>query len=175
MRITRILIICIVIGLAAIGLQGAAAQTASPAPSPTLPSHQIAEKDLTALVSQIHNTTVLLFSQAFEAELYDQQKLPWTDVRPQLIKHWSPYLVDGHLQKFYESHLWEWGYEMGFAFPMWKPEMIEGIKIISVTENEIVAEFKAFTNYETTEIIRVRLIQHKGNWVIDSQLNQQSV
>lgn len=131
-------------------------------------SPAITENELITLVSQAHSATALLFTDAFETELNEGWKPAWSEVSPQLLNYWSSYVVDGDLKEFYESHLWDWGYEMGFAFPLWNPELIESVTMLSANQHEIVAEFKAPTNYDTTETIRLRLIQEGGRWLIAS-------
>jgi hypothetical protein len=157
-------------------LQANQQQPKEPAENPLLVVGEImSEQELVALVSQAHYSTVQLFSTAFEAELYTNSKPSWEEVHPELVKYWSPFLVDGDLKTFYDAHLWEWGYEMGFAFPLWKPETIEKVTLVSWSENEIIAEFEAPVNYEDIDTIQIVLIRKNGKWFIDSHKNIQMV
>lgn len=171
-RVLIILFIVVVAGISS--LQAVPQQAVLPETLHTQDT-VLTSDEVISLVSKAHSTTVRSFSDAFEAELYEQDKPEWDDVRAQLLKYWSPELVDGELQTFYATHLWEWGYEMGFAFPLWKPEYIENVKIVSESPSEVIAEFIAPVNYETYELIRIRLVLENGNWIIVKQLYGQSV
>ena len=139
------------------------------------PAVGLTSAELVTIASQAHYNTVRLFSDVFESELYGDYRLPWSEVRPQLLKHWAPALVDGELETFYHEHLSDWGYEMGFAFPLWQQEMIEDIVIISGSSTEIVAEFKVPTTYDMSEYVQLRLITISGSWVIASPLVTEAV
>jgi hypothetical protein len=172
----RILIVFFIVAFLGVSTLQAIPQYSTPTNTlePTAAT-ALTSEELVMFVSEAHYKTVRSFSDAFEDELHNRNKPLWEDVRPQLLKYWSAAIVDGDLLEFYDSYLWDWGYEMGFAFPLWKPELIENVNIISGNENEIIAEFLAPTNYETTEIIRIRLIRENGDWFIIAQNYGQSV
>ena len=130
----------------------------------------ITENELITLASQAHQDTVNLFTQAFEAELFHNNKPNWQEIRPQLTKYWSEKIIENDLKKFYNDHLREWGYEMGFVFPLWQPQTIESVKIVSSSNQEIIVEFDALTNYNSREKITVTFIPAGENWVINSPL-----
>jgi hypothetical protein len=166
----RFLIIFLFLALIGIGTLQARAQQPGQATTDELSRDQIM-----ALVTAAHYHTVLSFSGAFEEELHNSTKPQWEEVRPELLKYWSDDMVDGDLQEFYRDHLWDWGYEMGFAFPLWQADMIESVQIISQQPDEVIAEFRAPTDYDITETIRIRLIRKSGSWFIQTQLYGPSV
>ncbi|HZK23987.1 MAG TPA: hypothetical protein VFC74_01215 [Oscillospiraceae bacterium] len=153
-------------------LQAIAQQPASPAPAvgPTLiaATTGLTQEEYAEKAAQAHYITVQIFSEAFEAEFNNSPKLPWSEVRPQLLPYWSEELVDNDLKSFYNDHLWDWGYEMGFAFPLWQPELIEDVQITTNQQNVIIGQIKIPTNYDTVEYLPITLQNSNGNWVIAS-------
>lgn len=153
-------------------LQAVTKQPTSPIPAlepaSAALSAALTPEEYAAQAVQAHHTAVKIFSEAFEAELTNGDKLPWSAVRPQLLQYWSEELVDTELKEFYANHLWDWGYEMGFAFPLWQPESIEDVQITVQSANVIIGRIKVPTDYETVEYLPITLENNNGSWVIAS-------
>lgn len=167
MKLTlKIFLTCFII--AAAGIVSASTGLTEPVTAPV--DTALTSDELIELASQAHKSTVQIFSDAFEAELFYDQKPDWQEIRPQLTTYWSAKILDSDLKEFYHDHLHEWGYEMGFAFPLWQPQAIESVTIVSSKAQEIIAEFKAPTNYNTIETITTRFIKADRSWIVDSTL-----
>ncbi|MDW7650069.1 MAG: hypothetical protein SCK29_05455 [Bacillota bacterium] len=132
----------------------------------------LSDKEAFTLASQAHAAAVDIFTAAFEAELENKEKLSWTQVRSELIQYWSEDITDNQFREFYEEHLWDWGYEMGFAFPLWKPEFIEDAQVLSREEGRITMEFLAPYDYDTMAHTEVLLVYENNRWVIGNENSQ---
>ncbi|NLN06554.1 MAG: hypothetical protein GX167_02920 [Firmicutes bacterium] len=127
--------------------------------------------ELLRLGAAAHAETVRIFTAAFEADLYGSGKPSWQVVRSQLAPYWDADLLDGDLKSFYCEQLSAWGYEMGFVFPLWQPENVKEVRIVSASAGEIVADIKVPTSYTRSEYIRLKMVAQDGNWVIASPLS----
>ncbi|MCR3921591.1 MAG: hypothetical protein NUK65_03615 [Firmicutes bacterium] len=130
------------------------------------------ESEALRLVANAHASAVELFTAAFEAELTKHPKTSWSAVRTELLQSWSTRQVDGMLRTFYDEYLWEWGYEMGFAFPLWQTEEVQIVKMISLKQDEVILECRVYTDYETIENIQYHLIRENKHWVLDSVIGE---
>ncbi|NLZ94165.1 MAG: hypothetical protein GX922_09200, partial [Firmicutes bacterium] len=148
----KILLTCLIFAVAGITSLHAGTKLAEPNVNPTpIADVRLTDNELIAIASQAHKDTVQLFTQAFEDDLFHDSKPDWQEIRPQLTNYWSDQIIDNDLKNFYNNHLQEWGYEMGFAFPLWQLHAIESVTIVSSCTQKVIAEFKAPTNYNTIE------------------------
>lgn len=133
------------------------------APIPTLSNNEAFN-----FASKAHEVAVDIFYSAFAAEVDNRQKAPWSEVRPTLLEYWSEQVVDNNFKEFYADHLWDWGYEMGFAFPLWRQEFILDSRFVSREDHKITVEFLVHADYNTNAIITVELILQNNRFVVSS-------
>ena len=112
------------------------------------------------------------FKAAFEAELADEDKVPFSQIRPDLLMHRSRHHVDTDLAAFYEEGLFEWGFEMNQVFPFHDKDHLQKSfgGIVSQTEQTIVV----FTAIEGSALnegysFYTVLILEDNKWVIDEK------
>jgi hypothetical protein len=108
--------------------------------------------------------------RGFEEVLQNREKTPFSHYEALLLCWYSPEIV-ARLEDFYENHLWEWGYEMGFAFPLhtWE-QTAEGFQSLEPAgENRFRAAFLAQTGHEEWRLLSYTLERQPGGfWLIIS-------
>ncbi len=75
------------------------------------------KEEIKSIFKEAHKITLDIFSQGFHAEYEGRVKVPFSEFQSDLQEHWSLEIVN-NLEKFYNNHLWDWGFEMPRAFPL---------------------------------------------------------
>jgi hypothetical protein len=105
--------------------------------------------------------------QGFDEELKESKK-PFAYYEPSLRK-WYSESMTARLESFYNHHLGEWGYEMGFAFPLHTKQLVEEgfLSLEQKTATKAAAEFKEQVGHEEYCITVYTLEkQGDGSWLI---------
>ena len=146
----------------------------TPEPEPISPDEQEVEgltvEDIKETILRAQEAAFTMAVAGFEEELSGDEKKPFSYYEPTLRDWYADELVLG-LEDFYDHYLKEWGFEMGFAFPLHQRERVdEGFaKILEQTPDKVTAMFYAEVNYEEMEALIFTLERQSDNrWVVTS-------
>lgn len=115
------------------------------------------------------STCLNLFKLASEAEQNNKTKQPFASIRPLLQNCYSDALVDGKLKPFYESHLGEWTYELGMAFPFHTKTYFEDCSFTVIKRTDSIVQVKIIDNNPQPLIESIyTLKKHDKIWKIES-------
>jgi hypothetical protein len=164
----RILIVFFIVAFLGVSTLQAIPQYSTPTNTlePTAAT-ALTSEELVMFVSEAHYKTVRSFSDAFEDELHNRNKPLWEDVRPQLLKYWSAAIVDGDLLEFYDSYLWDWGYEICLIFPLQYEEAIISYEFVISGNDYAVAKFLLEVYKDEPEELEVKFILENGTWLLN--------
>ncbi len=126
------------------------------------------QEKIKEVIYQASKAAFAMCVQGFEEELLSDSKKPFSHFETSLIPWYSEAIRD-NLEKFYDNHLGEWGYEMAFAFPLHsKPLVDEGfLSLEQKGETQVLAKFTVQTGHEETDIALYTLEkQPDGRWLI---------
>jgi hypothetical protein len=120
------------------------------------------------VVYEANKAAFAMCVQGFDEELREEDKKPFSYYEPALRK-WYSETMTARLEFFYNEHLGEWGYEMGFAFPLHTKELVqEGFLSLELnTATKVTILFMVPAGHEETCITKYTLEKQKdGSWII---------
>lgn len=128
-------------------------------------------EEIKAIVLAANKAAFDMCVQGFNEEIKGEAKTPFASYGSSLRKWYSEEMTS-NLEMFYNHHLGEWGYEMGFAFPLHTRELVEegfiSLELSSATKASI--RFKVPAGHEETCITEYTLEKEddRGSWIITS-------
>jgi hypothetical protein len=115
------------------------------------------------------STCLNLFKAASEAEQNNKTKQPFASIRPLLQNCYSDAIVDGDLKPFYESHLGEWTYELGMAFPFYTKTYFEECSFTVIKRTDSIVQVKIIDNNPEPLVYAIYTLKRYDKiWKIES-------
>jgi hypothetical protein len=125
-------------------------------------------EDIKEVIYAANKAAFEMCVQGFEEELKGGTKKPFAYYEASLGQWYSEPLT-ASLKSFYNDHLGEWGYEMGFAFPLHTREFVEEgfLSLNQISATTATVEFKVQAGHEEDCITVYTLKQQDdGSWLI---------
>ncbi len=125
-------------------------------------------EDIKEVICAANKAALDMCVQGFDEELKGETKKPFAYYEASL-RQWYSETLTASLENFYNDHLGEWGYEMGFAFPLHTKEFVEEgfLSLNQKTATKATVEFKVQAGHEEDCITVYTLEQQDdGSWLI---------
>lgn len=133
-------------------------------------------EEIKELIYRANEEAFSMGVKGFEEEFLGEPKTPFSHYKPLLLSWYCESIV-ANLELFYENHLGEWGYEMGFAFPLHTRALAEeGFQYLKQEgEGLIVVNFHGQAGHEEWKCLTYTLKkQEDGFWII-TRLGQEAL
>lgn len=133
-------------------------------------SNNILKDDMIKEYIALADSTCLnLFKAASEAEQNNKTKQPFASIRPLLQNCYSDAIVEGDLKPFYESHLGEWTYELGMAFPFYTKTYFEECSFTVIKRTDSIVQVKILDNNPEPLVYAIYTLKRYDKiWKIES-------
>lgn len=133
-------------------------------------SNNILKDDMIKEYIALADSTCLnLFKAASEAEQNNKTKQPFASIRPLLQNCYSDAIVDDDLKPFYESHLGEWTYELGMAFPFYTKTYFEECSFTVIKRTDSIVQVKIIDNNPEPLVYAIYTLKRYDKiWKIES-------
>lgn len=125
-------------------------------------------EDIKEVICAANKAALDMCVQGFEEELKEETKKPFAYYEASL-RQWYSETLTASLKNFYNHHLGEWGYEMGFAFPLHTKEFVDDgfLSLNQKTATMATVKFKVQADHEEHCITVYTLEQQdNGSWLI---------
>ncbi len=126
-------------------------------------------EEIKDILTEAHAVSLKIFVEAFNNEVDGEEKPTFSEVKGDLRQYWGREITN-NLEDFYNTGLWDLGYEMWLVFPLsYRDDVDEWYQGISYqTKDMVVVKFAIPIDIglEEFEVQEVTITKEDNNWII---------